>query len=408
MAINLLTDRKVANAKSKEREYLLHDGNGLYLRVRPTGSKSWTVKVGNTKKSIGRYPAMSLAQARSVFEKMVSVGSDKTMTVDGLFHRWYEDYALPNRSDLATIRSNYKSTLMNEVGHIPLEQLTRKDLMAAFDKKILSGTPQAAAASFTLFGQILKWGYTREFITHLPLYGLTLKDLGVKRSEGERFLSPNEVPVVIQSMIMAVNARKHWTTHAVACLFALATGARTIEVVKARKEDIDLESGTWKIQGSISKNGLEHIVHLNALSRHLLKGIQHVTSAGGYLFYNRNKKDPNSLHLDSPGLLRFIKRLFSEHLLPEGFERFTAHDLRRTVGTLMGELGIEGEVIDLCLNHREKNKVKRTYQKQLRLDDRRQAFERYGDYIVSLLGNLDSLPTLESLRYPTTNVDQHV
>lgn len=404
MTRNLLTDRRVANAKPKEREYLLNDGEGLYLRVRPTGAKSWTVKVGNNKKAIGRYPSMSLAQARSVFEKMTGVGVDKNMTLDDLFNRWFDDYAAINRSDLATLRSNYNTTLKDELGHVTLDQLTRGDLMAAFDKKILSGTPAAAAASFTTTGQVLKWGYTREFITHLPLFGLTIKDLGVKRREGERFLTPKEVPMFMQATTFALNARDSWLPHALACWFSLATGARTVEVVNARGADIDWVNGTWTIHGSVAKNDMEHIVHLNTLSKHILQGAE---SMDGFLFRHIKGRAVDMPHLDAPALLRFINKLFDSDLFPNGMERFTAHDLRRTTGTLMGELGVESDVIDLCLNHREVNKVKRTYQKHLRLDDRRQAFEKFGDYLVNLLGELDCLPTLGSLTYPTKSGGRH-
>lgn len=40
------------------------------------------------------------------------------------------------------------------------------------------------------------------------------------------------------------------------------------------------------------------------------------------------------------------------------------HDLRRTGATIMGELGVDGEVIERCLNHVEPNRRKRIYQRQ--------------------------------------------
>jgi integrase len=44
--------------------------------------------------------------------------------------------------------------------------------------------------------------------------------------------------------------------------------------------------------------------------------------------------------------------------LPGG--RWTPHDLRRTGATLMGELGVHGNVIEKCLNHFEQNAIKHT------------------------------------------------
>lgn len=37
-----LTAHMVKAAQPKEKEYKLSDGRGLYLRIRPTGAKSWT------------------------------------------------------------------------------------------------------------------------------------------------------------------------------------------------------------------------------------------------------------------------------------------------------------------------------------------------------------------------------
>ena len=49
MAIKVkpLTDTKCASAKPKDTEYPLHDGDGLILLVRPSGTKSWQFKYKN-------------------------------------------------------------------------------------------------------------------------------------------------------------------------------------------------------------------------------------------------------------------------------------------------------------------------------------------------------------------------
>jgi hypothetical protein len=68
--ITPLSDTQVKQAKSKEKEYTLADGNGLQLRVRPNGSKLWILKYSQpyTKKrtnlGIGKYPDVSLSKTR--------------------------------------------------------------------------------------------------------------------------------------------------------------------------------------------------------------------------------------------------------------------------------------------------------------------------------------------------------
>ncbi|MDE0009106.1 MAG: Arm DNA-binding domain-containing protein, partial [Gammaproteobacteria bacterium] len=66
-----LTVRRVETAKGPAK---LADEHGLYLRVSPRGAKSWiqrlNIRGSRTDNSIGRYPAMTLAEARvAAFER---------------------------------------------------------------------------------------------------------------------------------------------------------------------------------------------------------------------------------------------------------------------------------------------------------------------------------------------------
>ncbi|WP_233443992.1 integrase arm-type DNA-binding domain-containing protein, partial [Aggregatibacter actinomycetemcomitans] len=70
-----LTNTEVERSKPKEKEYSLSDGNGLTLRIKPNGSKPWLfnyyhpITKKRTNAGLGTYPALSLAQARSIREK---------------------------------------------------------------------------------------------------------------------------------------------------------------------------------------------------------------------------------------------------------------------------------------------------------------------------------------------------
>lgn len=59
----------------------------------------------------------------------------------------------------------------------------------------------------------------------------------------------------------------------------------------------------------------------------------------------------------------------------------------------MGELGYIQDVIDRCLDHKEPEKVARTYQRQTMLTQRQAAFRALGRHPTSLLGDpADWLP----------------
>jgi hypothetical protein len=78
-----LTDTEVKKTKPKEREYNLADGNGLYLRVKPNGSKLWLFNYtrphtkNRANMSLGQYPSLSLAKAREASRKNLELLSEK-------------------------------------------------------------------------------------------------------------------------------------------------------------------------------------------------------------------------------------------------------------------------------------------------------------------------------------------
>lgn len=65
-----LTDTEIKTAKPKDKDYTLHDGEGLQLIVTPREKKHWQFRYyrpltkGRAKLSLGSYPSVSLADAR--------------------------------------------------------------------------------------------------------------------------------------------------------------------------------------------------------------------------------------------------------------------------------------------------------------------------------------------------------
>ncbi|WP_256611942.1 integrase arm-type DNA-binding domain-containing protein [Vibrio ostreae] len=65
-----LTDKQISNAKPQDKKYTLFDGNGLRLRVKPNGTKTWLfnyTRPHNGKRAnmtFGSYPSLSLTNTR--------------------------------------------------------------------------------------------------------------------------------------------------------------------------------------------------------------------------------------------------------------------------------------------------------------------------------------------------------
>ena len=90
---NALTDRKILNARSKDKQYKLFDGKGLFIVVHPNGSKyfRWEYTFDEKRKTLalGVYPQTTLKQAR--FERLEA----QKLVIDG--------------SDPVEVRRNIKS-----------------------------------------------------------------------------------------------------------------------------------------------------------------------------------------------------------------------------------------------------------------------------------------------------------
>lgn len=64
----MTTNLEIKNAQPKEKEYSLNLGTGLYIIVKPIGSKLWRFRYTFAKKrnmiSLGKYPQVSIKQAK--------------------------------------------------------------------------------------------------------------------------------------------------------------------------------------------------------------------------------------------------------------------------------------------------------------------------------------------------------
>ena len=103
MALHELSDREVRNAKPAEKEYLLADGGGLFLRVCPSGAKDWVFVytfAGNRRKlGLGSLESVPLAAARSEAAK----ARERSADVAAIVSRAVAQRAapLPNAAPLA-------------------------------------------------------------------------------------------------------------------------------------------------------------------------------------------------------------------------------------------------------------------------------------------------------------------
>lgn len=415
-----LTVKQIENAKPGDKDVYLRDGDGLELRVFPSGRRAWQFRyrVGDKRRvlSMGSLELLTLKQARDKAldaRRLLEQGIDpvdhareKTEEVQATreaarialeskrsFEKtvgeWAE-LALSRRKDGGKeLLRRFDKDVMPYIGEKELGQIRRADLLAILDRITQRGANVLANHVFGDLRQFFNWCDARELIDKHPLRGLKKTDIGGSQTERDRVLSAEEIKLLKEKLPDAYMERQT----ELAIWIMLSTLARVGELTQARWQHIDLDAGTWTIPAGNSKNAKEHTIYLSDFVLRHFKELRALNGHASWCFPSTQKEDQ---HLCLRSISKQIKdRQRTEALsnrslkglgaliLPGG--GWTPHDLRRTGATMMGELGVLSEVIERCLNHVEPNRLKRTYQRHELKAERQEAWQRLGERLDELL-----------------------
>ncbi|MDD5000330.1 MAG: Arm DNA-binding domain-containing protein, partial [Thiomonas arsenitoxydans] len=138
-----LTVKAVEAAKPQERPYKLTDGGGLYLFVAPTGLKSWRANYAQNGKqrtrTYGRYPGMTLAQARAAHAQAKSAPADAVAaapaakgapTFKAITEQWLKIKlpSLSNGKHQGQVAGTLERFAFPSIGALPIDQIPRTKL----------------------------------------------------------------------------------------------------------------------------------------------------------------------------------------------------------------------------------------------------------------------------------------
>ena len=152
----------------------------------------------------------------------------------------------------------------------------------------------------------------------------------------------------------------------------LLTGCRRSEIGDLKWSELDTEACTITLPRERTKNHQQHIVPLSDAAMSILASIKHRdrdyvfgrTRAGGFSGWSKSKDD-----LDKVVKLK---------------EPWTVHDLRRTVRTGLGELGIQPHIAEAVLNHIPP-KLIRTYDRNKYESEKRAALDQWATHLKSVV-----------------------
>ncbi len=424
MAINKIKPLTFKHLKPADKEQLIPDGGGLFVRIRPLangGGVSFRLAYRfEGKLKWADLKAKTLPDARDerdTLKALLKTGVDpkleKTLekerirkqqldehealtklnarvTVNDLFTRWH-DIDLINRKDRAEIVRMFNKDVLPILGELFVEDVRKGHIGLVIDKLKIRGVNHLARNLLKLMRQMFRFAVSRDVIEFDPTASLSVAKMTTAPTERDRTLSDIEIRALARQL---PNAHLLPSTEC-AVWIALSTLCRIGELSKAKFSDFNFELNTWTIPEANSKNGKAHTIYLSDFALEQFKILKNAAQSDTWIFPNRD----GSSHVCEKSISIQIRGRQSENILSNRSKdnqalvltggKWTPHDLRRTGATLMGDLGIAPDVIEKCLNHTEENKVKRTYQRQKMELEQAQAWRVLGDRL-SLLVNADN------------------
>ena len=399
-----LADTVLATLEPETKEYRELDGNALYLRVRPDGSKSWQLRY---KKPDGKWSWLGLggygggdhqlsgAQAR---QKAAELREDAAKggnplatkrarkaaeieatnnTFEHLAREWFTAKRKSWTDGTATrtigalelhVFPVFGKRIYTEI--LPMEWM---EFLRGMERKgIIEQTSRVRARCQEIYDLARVTGRA----THNPLEGLH-KFLQTKPSENYAHVPVNELPPLLR----AIRAYPSAIDVRIGLHLLSMLACRPSELREAQWDEFDLDKALWTIPAERMKRRREHLVPLPHQAVESLRDLYHLTGDYPLLFPGRSdttKPRSNTVFLMA------LRRL--------GYEgRQTGHGFRHIASTILNEHGFDENHIEAQLSH-IKEGVAGVYNKAQYLVQRATMMQWYADYQDTLAkGNIVSI-----------------
>jgi integrase len=386
-----LSDLKIRKAEIREKPYKLSDGGGLFVLVKPNGSKLWQQKYRHFGKerllSHGQYPDVSLAQARKKREEaraMVAEGGDPSVqkrldqiqaetlsrTTFLLVAEEYLQMACERELADATIRKKiwHVHKLAEALHQRPINEITAAEILHLLKKVEHSGRRETTKKLRGTLSGIFRLAVVTLRADNDPTAATKGALLPVKVTN--RAAITNEE--VLGQFLRDLDEYSGAGVIKDAILFQILTMTRPGEVRGAKQVEFDLEAATWSIPAERMKMRRDHVVPLSGQALALVK---------------RNWIDIEGVELVFPSL-NSNRKWLSENAFNSAIRRMgytkdevTAHGFRATASTMLNTRGFDGDVIEAALAHQDKNVIRRTYNRATYWDQRQALMQTWADLV---------------------------
>lgn len=399
----MLTDTAIRKAKPKDKQYKLYDGRGLLLLVRTSGSKLWHYRYRYEGKeqtlSIGAYPEVSLAEARSArdraradlraglnpaitkLRRRAEAAAEQRSTFEVAAREWFSVMAPTWRPrHAASVLDSMERLVFPRLGALPMRDISPQMVRAA----VLDIEKVRAKE----IARRVRQRISAVFIHAIACGKADMDPAGVIKAAFAPVPTKPQPAIIdltdLREMLSAVETTPAHGVTKLALRFLALTAARPGEVRLATWAEINGDG--WLIPAERAKTHKEHLIPLSRQALEVIEAVRPISSGSPYVF---------------PGA-RWIMRPMSENALGyllnrAGYSgRHVPHGFRSSFSSIMNERNpTDRAVIDLMLAHTPSNRVEGVYNRAKHMARRKALAQEWADLLLE-----DFPPAAELLFLP--------
>jgi integrase len=361
------------------------------LDVTPGGVKSWVFRYrlnGKREKVvIGRYPDVSLKDARAERDKLAAVvrsgkspfmekklvreGISANPTVKEFAERYYTEQVVKNWKEPKHIRRHFDKEILPAFGTIRLKDVTPLDVQRLVYRKRDNGRVQAAIQLRGTIKRMFDYAIETRLVTSNPAAMVATRYIGKARKRA-RVLTADEIRRYLRTIYQS-NIRRQFK---LALHILLLTLKRKSELQLACWEHINFEKGEWFIPADNMKGAKPTIVYLSKQVAGMFRELKELAGDSDLVLPGRGS---NTKPFAKNALNKALEGLTFENMDP-----LTIHDLRRTGATLLTEHGFNKDVIEKALSH-EREGIRAVYIIAEYADQRKNMLQWWAGYVDGLM-----------------------
>ncbi|MEZ5895297.1 MAG: tyrosine-type recombinase/integrase [Parvularculaceae bacterium] len=388
-----LTDIQIRRLKPQNKAFRKSDGGGLFVEVRPNGSKLWRMAFRHEGKqkllSFGAYPDTSLASARTKRQEA------KTLMADGVdpmesakaerqrveaasehsFGKIADELIAKGKKDgLATRTIEKKFWLLSlartDLENLPISSITAVQILDTLRKVEAKGNYETAKRMRSVIGQVFRYAIATARTSDDPTFGLRGALITPTTVHRSAFTDWEGFSGLVRA-IWNYDSGSPETRTALKLMALLYP--RPGELRQAKWGEFDLDAATWTIPKERMKMRRSHTKPLPTQAVELLQELRRLNPDEELIL-------PSALSRGKP----ISENTMNTALRRMGFtkEECTSHGFRASASSLLNESGKwSPDAIEAELAHVGADEIRRAYHRAAYWEERTKMAQWWADKV---------------------------